>query len=272
MRYYLLDDDINIVKILQSILEEDFSRDVVGKNIDPVKAIDEILALKPDAVLIDYLMPGIDGVDVIEKVKSINPVIEFVMISQIADKKMIGEAYDKGLTFFISKPINKIEVNSVLKNLESHITTTKKLNQIVSLIGGESEVKKTQNELEVFKYTLRDIGIMSEKGSKDILTILSIVKQEELSINEAFDHYAMQTDEKLKSIRQRIRRAIAKALRNIAYLGIEDYSSERFMKYANRLFDFETVKIEMDLIRSKSKVKPTISIDRFMENLLTMRK
>ena len=37
------------------------------------------------------------------------------MISQIVNKEMVGEAYEKGVEFFIHKPINRIEVHSILK-------------------------------------------------------------------------------------------------------------------------------------------------------------
>ena len=37
------------------------------------------------------------------------------MISQIVNKEMVGEAYEKGVEFFIHKPINRVEVQSILK-------------------------------------------------------------------------------------------------------------------------------------------------------------
>ena len=36
------------------------------------------------------------------------------MISQVVNKEMVGEAYEKGVEFFIHKPINRIEVKSIL--------------------------------------------------------------------------------------------------------------------------------------------------------------
>lgn len=41
------------------------------------------------------------------------------MISQVAAKELIGKAYDAGIEFFISKPINIIEVKSVIRNVVS---------------------------------------------------------------------------------------------------------------------------------------------------------
>lgn len=270
MRYYILDDDINIVKILQTIVESDFNRNVIGFNYDPETAIDEIASLKPDAVLIDYLMPKLDGVDVIKKVKAIIPTMEFIMLSQVSDKEMIAEAYSEGLSFFISKPINKIEVNVVLGNLESRIQTAQKLEQIVSLIGNPQPIQAAKvSRVEHARYVLKDLGIYSEKGSRDILSIVELMEIEGIAhYVDAFNLYSEKTDEKGKIIRQRMRRAIVKALRNISYLGLEDYMNEIFVKYSSSLFDFETVKLEMDFIRGINNGRGSVSIDKFMENLV----
>lgn len=269
MRFYILDDDINIVKILQNIVETDFERNVVGWQTDPVKAIDEIITLKPDALLIDYLMPVMDGPDVIKRIKAVLPSLEVIMLSQVSDKGMIGDAYSEGLSFFISKPINRIEVNVVLKNLQDRLSSTLKLEQILRLIGhAQVEVMPTDKRWTRAKNVLKDLGISSEKGSKDMVAIIEIMVMDGLlDWGEAFNRYCNKIDDKEKSVRQRIRRAIGKALRNIAYLGVEDYMNETFVKYAHTLFDFETVKHEMDFLRGRSGLKGTLSIDRFIENI-----
>lgn len=266
MRFYILDDDMNVVKILKNIIEEDFSRQVVGSSDKPDLAVDDIMLLKPDVVLIDYLMPKLDGVDVLKKIKAIRPEIEFVMVSQVSDKQMIGEAYKEGLDFFISKPINKIEVNVIVNNLTKRLETSRKLNQIVSLLGQPND-QKPVDQVAIAKAVLKDLGIYSEKGSKDILHILKLKIKDDAPVDEALVLYANHVGEKTKSINQRMRRAVNRALRNLAYLGIEDYMNELFVKYSSSLFDFESVKKEMDYIRGTSVYKGSVSVYKFLENL-----
>ena len=43
---------------------------------------------------------------------------KFIMISQVVNKEMVAEAYEKGIEFFIHKPINKVEVEMVLRKTE----------------------------------------------------------------------------------------------------------------------------------------------------------
>jgi two-component system response regulator YcbB len=222
--------------------------------------------LKPDVVLIDYLMPSLDGVDVIKKVKKAIPDINFVMISQVSDKDMIGDAYREGLSFFISKPINKFEVTSVIGNVIHQIETTRKLDQIKHLIGEVIPEKKIVHH-EVSKSVLKDLGIYSEKGGRDIIDVINASLKEQVTIDEAIGIMSERHGEKTKILRQRMRRAINKGLRNLAYLGIEDYMNESFLTYSSKLYDFESVKKEMDYIRGKTPYKGSVSLDRFLDNL-----
>lgn len=265
MIFYVLDDDINVIKILRDIIEENYNHQVIGYHSDPRKAVHEILVMKPDVVLVDYLMPFLDGVDVIQAVKQRLDVI-FVMISQVSDKEMIGKAYLEGLSFFISKPINKLEVTGVLKNVTSHLNTQRKLRQIKSLIG-ETSAGAIEQRTDTMKSALKNLGIYSEKGSKDVLNVLEILQQRHVSVDVAIHCYADAQGEKSKILRQRMRRAVVKGLRNLAYLGLEDYMNELFISYSSQLYDFENVKKEMDYIRGKSSYKGTVSLDRFLSNL-----
>jgi two-component system response regulator YcbB len=70
----------------------------------------------------------------------------------------------------------------------------------------------------------------------------------------------------------RIRRAITKALQNIASMGTENYDSEQFLRYAPILFDFKEIKKEMDYVRGKSKKGGKINIKKFIEGSILLCK
>jgi two-component system response regulator YcbB len=267
MKYYILDDDVNVVKMLRNIIEKNFDRKVVGHNIDSVKAVHEVIVSQPDILLVDYLMPEMDGSDVVEKVKNALPNLEVIMISQVSDKAMVASAYQQGVNMFISKPLNQIEIDAVLKQIEDKIETMRKLNQIVSLIGVPVQ-KSPHNQNAIVRSVLKDLGIYSEKGSKDILSVLEIINESNFDVETSLHQYCEQVDEKPKSVRQRMRRAAIRGLKNLAYLGIEDYLNDNFVKYSSSLYDFEAVKKEMDYIRGNSPTKGSVSLDKFLENLV----
>ncbi len=115
MRIYIVEDDDNIVNILEKIILDKDLGEVIGKANDGKKGLEEIPLLKPDIVLVDLLMPGMDGINLTRKVKAIDPDIQYIMISQVSSKDMIAKAYESGIEYYISKPINAIEVQSVIK-------------------------------------------------------------------------------------------------------------------------------------------------------------
>ena len=71
-----------------------------------------------------------------------------------------------------------------------------------------------------------------------------------------------------KNMEQRVRRAIAAGMNNIAHMGIEDFMNETFMRYSSTLFSFEDVRSEMDHIRGKSPYGGKISIKKFIDGLM----
>jgi two-component system response regulator YcbB len=78
MNIYIIDDDINIIRVLENIIEEAELGDVIGSNTNSKDALSEIKKLKPNIVLIDLLMPELDGINFIKNVD--NSHIKFIMI------------------------------------------------------------------------------------------------------------------------------------------------------------------------------------------------
>jgi len=272
MRFYLVDDDIMVIRILENIIEEAELGDVIGHSTDSESAIHDIILKKPDIVLVDMLMPLKDGTRVVSEVKNQSENIHFIMISQVSTKNMISKAYTAGIEFYINKPINKIEVMSVIKRVKEKITLEKKFKIIESMVSGspvEPKPKMQDSQLRNIRVAFSKLGIMGEKGGEDILTICRYMLDNGIT---NFDFKVKDICDRLsdspKAMEQRVRRAINKGLINIASVGIEDYMNENFIRYSNSLYDFENVKAEMDYIRGKRDSGGKISVKRFIENLL----
>lgn len=277
MKYYIVDDEIGTVKTLENIVEKRNLGDVIGYATDPEKALGEILALNPEIVLVDLLMSKMDGIALVDQIKPIRPLISFVMISQVADKGMIEQAYNAGVEFFINKPINIIEVEKVLHNVADKI----KMNSIVSNIKGmfaETESPKQKHErkedvLREINVFLGLLGMLGEKGTSDILSVCQyLIEHDEEYSKSVLTQVAAEKLETSKNLEQRMRRAIKKGLANVANLGIDDYSNEVFQVYANYVFDFKNIKDEMDFIKGNNSGGGRVNISKFIEGLLLYRK
>lgn len=277
MKFYILDDHPQIIRILETIVEEELLGEVIGTSDEAETALDEIVMLRPDVVLIDMLMPQIDGARVVAQVKAYNPSIKFIMISQVDAKAIIEKAYDSGVEFFIHKPINRIEITRVIKQVSDKILLDQKFNQLKVLLS-EDDTKKAsgykmtddrEDSMRRLKIIFSKIGIMGEKGGDDILKICEyLINHQATSFESKASEIFSELADNPKAMEQRIRRAINRGLVNLANLGIEDYMNETFMRYASTLYDFESVKAEMDFIRGKRQSGGKISVRKFIDNLL----
>lgn len=276
MRYYIVDDSLSVVKILNRIVEEQGIGEVVGITIDPEVALKEIILEEPDIVLVDYLMPQKDGITLVRQIKEVKPRINFIMISQVSDKEMVAEAYKEGIEFFINKPVNLIEVISVLKNVNEKVNLEKTLGGIRDIIHPKVSIQSKQEEelnisekrLKEIKYLLGVLGMLGESGTNDIILICEEMLKNNMSIKEGVSLYCSEISEEPKMVKQRIRRAVKRGLMNIAGMGVEDYYNEVFQNYYYVVFDFENIRAEMDHLRGKRKDGGKVNIDKFIEGLL----
>lgn len=231
-------------------------------------------------------MPIMDGITFVEKAKELYPDIVFVMLSQVNSKEMIAKAYEKGVSFYIQKPVNAVEVVNVLQNVGESIRMKKTFLQMQSLLSGNPidmemfsnanepcAAQKEANEDRIYvknlKRILSQIGIIGEHGSSDIISFV-----EYLITNEEIDgkYTVREICEKIgessgKSMEQRIRRTAFVGLSNLAHLGIEDYTSDIFNQYANIIYNYEQVRTEMNYIRGVSKVRGKVSLKSFLNSL-----
>lgn len=94
-------------------------RDILGgENYEIVEAVNGKEALekfeadKPDLILLDIIMPGVDGMEVLNKIGKIAKVI---VISAVGQEKMVDEARELGALDYIVKPFKNENVLEVVK-------------------------------------------------------------------------------------------------------------------------------------------------------------
>ncbi|MBM7562567.1 response regulator [Fusibacter tunisiensis] len=286
--FYIVDDDKSIVSMLSRIIVNQNLGDVVGKAYDGEQAIQEIPDLKPDIVLVDLLLPNIDGITLVSRLKLIVPDIPVVMISEVYAKEMVSKAYSNGVEFFMNKPINVIEVINVIKRIDEKIQMKKIIHNFhnafksIEAYGGidqTQEEKTNQKKSDRMRALLKELGLVGESGSRDLTHIIEFIIE-----NKATNHihasnyklsdfymylsskYEKEYGENVneKTIEQRIRRTVGQALENMAEFGLEDYENLVFQKYASLLFEFKEVRREMDYIKGNSSNRGKINIKKFI--------
>jgi|WetSurSiteA1Bulk_404760.scaffolds.fasta_scaffold71420_2 DNA-binding NtrC family response regulator len=100
----LIDDETEFVSALAERLR---LRNYSARAVYPAEdALEIIRSDMPDVILLDFRMPGMDGVEVLKRIKAIDSTIEVIMITGHGDIQSIEEAVKGGAYEYIMKPIN----------------------------------------------------------------------------------------------------------------------------------------------------------------------
>ncbi|QSX06362.1 response regulator [Sedimentibacter sp. zth1] len=278
MKIYLIDDDKNIVNILKIIIKERNLGKICGISTNAEDALDDIAIIKPDIIIVDLLMPVIDGISFVKKAKVLLPNAAFIMLSQVSSKDMVASAYNSGIEFYIQKPINSIEIEKVITKISKNVSMERAFKKMQNLFLDELSVddktNSTQNSkpkkyITKLENIMQRLGIIGELGSKDIVDVITYLIDNNETIHDTpLINIFSNLSSNPKTVEQRIRRAANTGLINIANLGIEDYSNDTFVEFSSSLYNFEQVKKEMDCIRGKSKKHGKISMKNFLNSLV----
>lgn len=285
MRFFIVDDDEAIRSMLVEIIEDCDLGEVVGE-VDNGSAVDyHLLNLKKvDILIIDLLMPIRDGIETVRSLGS-SFTGSIIMLSQVEDKEIIGEAYSLGVKYYITKPINRLEVIGVIKKVIEHMQLQKsiydiqKALKILDLGDFRDNIEHTHTDKSIItsgQFLLTELGMIGESGSKDLLAMMEYLSEQEKEnpfeyefppLKDIFTTIALkklgassdslELKKEIKASEQRVRRAIFQALNHLASLGLTDYSNPKFDEYASKYFDFTEIrKMMMEL---QNSIRPSIS-------------
>ncbi len=113
----IVDDELNIVLALRVLLEDlDYDIDYCY---DGTAALEKISSFNPDLVLLDVMMPGVDGYTVAKSIRN-NPQAEhtniiFLTAKGTKDDRM--EGYNSGAEYYIVKPFDNDDILSKVKEI-----------------------------------------------------------------------------------------------------------------------------------------------------------
>ena len=103
VRVFLCDDVPDIRMLMRFALEEDPTLQVVGEADDGLAAVEGIGSMQPDIVLLDLSMPGLDGLEVITRLRDVAPGTGIIVFSGFAADRMSVVALDQGADRYLEK-------------------------------------------------------------------------------------------------------------------------------------------------------------------------
>lgn len=108
----LIVDDALIMRMRIKEIALDAGWEIAGEAADGQEGLDRHRELAPDLTTLDIVMPNLDGVAALRRIKEENPAAQVVMVSAVDQKSKLTECIRLGAMDFIVKPFDKARLKS----------------------------------------------------------------------------------------------------------------------------------------------------------------
>lgn len=174
----LADDNKDFCDILKNYLDKQSNIEVIDVAFDGLQAYEKIITLKPDVVLLDEVMPHLDGIGVLEKLQNIKDIKSMcIMLTAVTQEQVTQKAFSLGAKYYIAKPFdmellvsrirqlketrlsnnndNKIGINCTEIDLETRVTN------ILHEIGVPAHIRGYHYMREAIIMAIGDIDVLN---------------------------------------------------------------------------------------------------------------
>lgn len=115
IRVLLVDDHAMVRRGMRDFLDLHDDLEVVGEAADGAAAIEQAAALVPDIVVMDLLMPGVDGIEATTRIRAANPAIEVVVLTSFVEEARVVAAIQAGAAGFLLKDADADELAAAIR-------------------------------------------------------------------------------------------------------------------------------------------------------------
>ena len=119
----IIDDNERICTLLEDILKPENDMEVVGKAVDGMQGMDLIREKEPDVVLLDLVMPKLDGLGVLERAhtEKLKKRPAFIVLSAIGQEGITEQAFELGANYYVMKPFDNAGVISRIRRVNGEL-------------------------------------------------------------------------------------------------------------------------------------------------------
>jgi DNA-binding NarL/FixJ family response regulator len=115
IRVLLVDDHAMVRRGLRDFLELHDDIEIVGEAADGAAAIEQAAALRPDVVVMDLIMPGVDGIEATARIRADLPAVEVVALTSFVEEARVLAAIEAGASGFLLKDAEADELATAIR-------------------------------------------------------------------------------------------------------------------------------------------------------------
>ena len=187
MKILILDNNKSDIKSLKKIIIN-YDIGIASELKEDMDILHEIEVLNPEVIILDWVYEDFGCIHILKEIKRKKANTKFIMISKEFSKEIIEDVYKNGADFFIHKPINEYEVESILNKIKKELLLEEKIKKIHEIFNDVDSIllqKMGINNCEQdVKLILLKLGIISEQGSYYIIEAVKYLKESQIDIND----------------------------------------------------------------------------------------
>lgn len=258
----IADDNERMVQQLDELLSKDNEIQVVGKAKNGEEAVEIIRQKSPDVVLLDIIMPKLDGLSVMDQLNkdtTIEKMPAFIVMSAIGQDAITEDAFRLGASYYIMKPFNQEMMLNRIKYIKNR--SGKKLHEKKRIDANESKNEYIERNLENdVTNMIHDIGVPAHIKGYQYLREAIIMSIEDMDMLNSITKVLYPTiAKKYQTTASRVERAIRHAIEVAWSRGRMDTIDELFGCTVNALkgkpTNSEFIAMIADKIRLEYKMK-----------------
>lgn len=163
---FILDDEPSILRLLKHWVEDEWDYDV--QTFERGQDLIDNLYKDPHLILLDIMLPDINGIDLLKKIKATNPKLPIIMLSAQGSIEVALESLRLGAFDYFPKPIDKNKLEPAIRNATKNYELEKELENLNEIIkkqySFDNIISSHDNMQEVFKLVTKvlnnDISVL----------------------------------------------------------------------------------------------------------------
>jgi DNA-binding NarL/FixJ family response regulator len=164
----LVDDHSLVRRGFRRMLEDESDMDVVGEAGDGEESVKLAKELRPQVVVMDCALPGINGLQATRQIIENSPSTAVLMLSMHSENTWVRQAIEAGAKGYVLKDAMDLELSAAIRKVAAGETVFDPKVEQRTALKGERNAALTQRELEVLQM------IVDGKSNKEIATVLDL--------------------------------------------------------------------------------------------------